>query len=800
MNRYALLSLYRSLTRHKLYSVLNIGGLALGIAVFLVLGLYVRFETSFERWLPDSPHLYIVEENWNQPGAPMNGLGPATMGGLLDVLRADLPETVGTRLFPFGGTVVRNGIGRQEDIAEAEPNFLDLMHLPLIFGNRATALTDPASVVLSETLAKKYFPDGNAFGNVLTLNMRGKTADYRVTGIFKDFPKSTDDELEITAIKPLPKIIDDDNWSHWGSERVITILRFGSPVEAQSYAAKLPALVQRRAAKDLGDLLPAYSLRLNPLTDLHFQTPGRRLMATTLGLIGLLTLLIALVNYVNLATARAGLRAREVAMRKVLGANRSTLIRQFLGESVLTVAFAALIGLIIGELGLPFVNAAGGLSLAIPYAIVVPALMALVIVVGIVAGLYPAVLLSRFLPAAVLASSRAPGGGRSGARVRELLVIFQFGLAIAFLIGTAILFSQTNHVREADSGFRRNGIAVISSTSDEAVDNSQRRAFLARLSAMPGVRMVTMSDSAPGLSNGNNANFTVPGMAGSGPSLQWITVGRNFFKLYGIRIVAGRGFDDAHQLDTEEHRPWKQPVNVIINQRAVSALGFASAQDAIGKVINRQNGPRTIIGVADNARFFSPRDPISPTLYYYYPEAPLNPKTAVLVDGDPRLAMAQIEAIWRQVAPQVPFDGKTTQQNLNAYYEADDHASNLFAIGSGLAVLIGCVGLWGLASFNTQRRIKEIGIRKTLGASSADIVKLLVGQFLRPVLIANLIAWPLAFFAMRTWLAGFDDRIALSPLYFVGASALAILIALLTVIGQSLRASRATPAWAMRHE
>lgn len=800
MNRFAFLSFYRSLTRQRLYAALNIGGLAVGIAVFLVLGLYVRFESSFQKWLPDYRQLYIVEENWDQPGAPANGLSSATMGGLLDVLRADLPETVGTRLFPYGGTVIRNGIGRQEDIAEAEPNFLDLMRLPMIAGNRATALADPAGLVLSRTLAGKYFPQGNALGKPLTLTMRGKTANYRVTGVFEDLPKATDSELQITALKQLPRDLGDDYWHHWGSERVITILRFASPAAAKAYAAKLPALVRLRAAKDLGDLLPSFSLRVNPLTDLHFQTPGRKLTTTTLGVVGMLTLLIALVNYVNLASARAGLRAREVAMRKVLGASRAILVRQFLGEAILTVALAALIGLIMTELGLPFVNAASGLSLVIPYGVLVPALVFLALVVGALSGLYPAMLLSGFPPAAVLASSRAPGGGRFGTRIREALVVLQFGLAITFLIGTAVLFAQTRHVRSVDPGFRRDGIVVVSSTSDQAVDDSQREAFLARLRALPGVRIVTLSDSAPGLSNGNSANFAVPGIAGSGPSLQWITIGTDFFKLYGMQIVAGRDFDAAHRLDVEENRQWKEPVNVVINRQAVSTLGFASPEAAIGKIINRQFGPRTIVGVVENARFFSPRDPINPTLYYYHPRKPLNPKTGILVDGDPQLLIPRIEAIWRQVAPQVPFDAKTVGQNLNAYYEADNRAANLFAIGTALAVLIGCVGLWGLASFNTARRVKEIGIRKTLGASSADIVKLLVGQFLRPVLLANLLAWPLAFAAMRIWLAEFDDQVALSPLYFLGASLLATAIAVLTVLGQSLRASRATPSWALRHE
>ena len=208
---------------------------------------------------------------------------------------------------------------------------------------------------------------------------------------------------------------------------------------------------------------------------------------------------------------------------------------------------------------------------------------------------------------------------------------------------------------------------------------------------------------------------------------------------------------------------------------------------------------RTIVGVVENARFFSPRDPINATLYYYSP-APRRWPTTLRVDGDPARMIDTIRDAWRKVAPNVPFDAATAGRNLEAYYQADDRATRLFSIGAGLAVLIGCVGLWGLASFNTARRVKEIGIRKTLGASSTDIVRLLVGQFLRPVVLANLLAWPLAFLAMRTWLAGFDDRVTLSPLYFIGASLLTIAIATVTVLGQSFRASRAAPAWALHHD
>tara|TARA_R100001126_G_scaffold94380_1_gene65288 strand:- start:2673 stop:3509 length:837 start_codon:yes stop_codon:yes gene_type:complete len=277
----------------------------------------------------------------------------------------------------------------------------------------------------------------------------------------------------------------------------------------------------------------------------------------------------------------------------------------------------------------------------------------------------------------------------------------------------------------------------------------------------------------------------------------WEIVGPDFFDVYAPRLIAGRLFD-GRQADDNGRSDQGKPQNILINRQAVGVLGFADPQDAIGKTV----GGDVVIGVIDNLSFFGPREPVNPTYYNYYAD-PLrtgNIVASIRFSGDPRTFQNQLEEVWQRIVPQVPFNAQTADERLTRFYEDDDRATRLFAIGAGLAVLIGMVGLWGLASFNTARRVKEIGIRKSLGASATDIVKLLVGQFMRPVLIANLIAWPLAYFAMRTWLAGFDDRIALSPLFFIGASLVAIAIAVLTVLGQSLRASRTAPAWALRHD
>lgn len=806
MNRSTLVSLYRSLTRHKLHAGLNIGGLAVGIAVFLVLGLYVRFETSFEKWLPRHDGIYVVQTIWNLEGSSSNGAFPYTMGGLLDQMREDFPGVVGTRIRggEAGGSVITNGYAVAEDVAQVDPSFFQVFDLPIAQGDGGKALRDPASALVSESFARRYFGTADAVGRTITVAMEAPSS-YRIGGVFRDLPANSD--FRLSVLIPMPRTPPRENWFSWGSTSLQTFLRFDSEADAKTFAEKLPAFVNRRAYADLGkDAWEKQRLGLLPISRLHLEPEGsasasRKVTVVTLALVGLLTLLIAIVNYTNLATARAGLRAREVAMRKVLGADRGALIRQFLSEAMLTVAVAALAGLILAELALPVVNAAAGLSLAIPYAVVVPALLLLVLLVGAAAGFYPALLLSRFPAASVLASARAPGGGRAGTRIREALVVFQFGLAIALMIGTVVLLAQTRHVRQTDLGFQREGLIVVRSMSDRSLQPVQRRAVAEAIRKLPGVEQVALSSDAVGGGDVNSESVPLPGVAGPGPSLGWVVTGPNFFELHGARLAAGRFFDDSRRADDAQDRPEREGRNIIINRRALAALGFSSADEAVGKTVGGAR-PRTIIGVVEDLRFGSPRSPNTPTYYLHYRRAEEgdNISASVRHTGDPQAALAAIRDVWQNLVPQVPFDGATADQNLADFYRADDRATRLFGMGSGLAVLIGCVGLWGLASFNTARRVKEVGIRKTLGASTADIVRLLVGQFLRPVLLANLVAWPLAFVAMRTWLAGFEDPIALSPLYFVGASLLTTVIAILTVLGQSLRASRAAPAWALRHD
>ncbi|UAJ09767.1 ABC transporter permease [Glacieibacterium megasporae] len=809
MNRFALLTFYRSLTRHKLYATLNIGGLAVGIAVFVVLGLYVRFETSYERWLPGHDQVYLVEARQKALDPRPGQYSPIAMWS---AVHRDVPGIVGTRLVPRSATVLKDGIGVQEQLALVDPAFATVFRLPTVAGDLAAALVDPTAVVVTQKTATKYFGTASPIGKAMTITYEGASHAYRVAAVIADLPKNTDLEFDMLVrllISEAPAPVTFNSTHYWNYFEAQTYVRLPSPADISRVIGQLTAVAARHSRVETPDDPDnTFEISLQPIADVHFETAGAKLAVTTLGIVGVLTLLIATVNYVNLATARAGLRAREVAMRKVLGASRAVLARNYVGEAVATAAIAGVIGLALAESGLPLVNAAGGLSLSIQYfgwdGTLLPWLL-LVILVGVGAGLYPALVLSRFPAAAVLASARSPGGGRWGTRVREALVVLQFAIAIAFMIGTGVLVAQTDHIRSADPGYTRQGLLLVRSLGSDSLTAGQRDSIVHRLRSLPAAQAVTVANGVPGGGLfGAQTNVEIPGEPGHGPTIAFFEISPGFFEALGGHLVAGRMFDPARPGDINANldvvgKDGTIPSNIILNRSGVTALHFASPQAAIGKTVGGKN-PRTVIGVVEDMRFTSPRAPVPPTMYDFQLRDMRQPIAILRFTGDPKAMLEAVQQAWRQEAPEVPFQAKTVVQALNQYYERDDHSALLFTIGAVLAVVIGCVGLWGLASFNTARRVKEIGIRKTLGASSTDIVRLLVGQFLRPVLIANLFAWPLAYFAMRTWLAGFNDRIDLSPLFFVAATLLALVIAVLTVFAQSLRAARSTPAWALRHD
>jgi putative ABC transport system permease protein len=811
LNHYAL-TLYRVLTRQRLYAALNILGLAVGIAVFLVLTLFVQFQTSFERWIPGARRIYIVRTTVHEPGVPVF-TEQTSMGGMLAELRADFPQIVGVRMTQTTAVVRRGDQSTPQSVQLVDPSFFDVFDVPLVWGDRHNALADRSGLVVTKTVARQYFGNGSPIGRELQIIINGQPHLQRVTAVMRDPPPNTDQDFGV--IMPT---FDKPTDYHWGSNGAVTFLKLRDSQAAKALNNALDRFVDSHARTDMaaigifGEAHRFLEERATPLLSMHLIDPKDSTVVITLGAVGLLTLLIAALNYVNIATARAALRAREVAVRKVLGGTRTALAVQFMGESIAVVALAAVLALAITEIALPLVNALGGTSLRLQYFdrdSVLPIIALTVVLVGAGSGLYPALVLSHFQPAAVLSAARSPGGGRAAARVREGLVVFQFAVAVTIMVCTTVLLAQTRYVQRAPLGFGRTGLVLTASVSSSTLSSSQRTSLMDAFRALPGVVDATESDSAPGDDTQDNESLVArPGRPQTG--VNQVMTGTDYFTTYRARRLAGRWLDVQHGPD-QSTGPTSYATadgqSVVINARAVSALGFASPTAAVGQIIRRvvpaPSQAYTIVGVVDDLLFHSPRSGVKPTLYFLRGRAPDTAYSiaAIRYEGaDPKRIIAEMHDAWRRIAPGTPLETTTVDQNLATYYRPDEERSRLFAIGAGVAVLIACAGLFGLASFAAARRAREIGIRKTLGASTSDVLKLLLGQILRPVLIANLIAWPVAWVAMRSWLAGFDQRIALSPFYFLTASMLALAVASLTVIAQSLSLARAEPAKALRHE
>jgi putative ABC transport system permease protein len=547
------------------------------------------------------------------------------------------------------------------------------------------------------------------------------------------------------------------------------------------------------------------------------MTPGndQRTMAT-FGVIALLILGMAVVNFTNLATARAGQRAREVALRKVLGATRKQLIVQFVAESILISAVAMLLALALVELLVRPFAAFLDADLSLKYlgagGILLPVIL-LTLIVGIVSGLYPAFFLSRFQPAQVLKANRSAAETPGSGRVRATLVVLQFAVSIGLIVCTAVIYGQTVYARSVDPGYRRDHILQLTDLNRYQLI-SKAEMIEQQMKRIPGVVAVGLTDIGVATDNNSNTGLVPPG-SNQTVSIGEYNVDEGFFDAMGLKLVAGRWFDPNRPADdmtldfpvdkNQEIALARRGVNVVMNEYAIHKLGFKSPQDAIGKVVRSELFEPgtgmvniTIIGVVGDSRFRSVRTPIDAIMFQNVSKGPA--WMVIRYNGDPATVEAAVERQWKQISNDVPFQPKFSEDIMRELYTAEDARAKIFAAFSLLAVIIGCLGLFGLAAFTAQRRTKEIGIRKVLGARTRDIVRLLVWQFSRPVIIANIIAWPIAWWLMRDWLNTFDQRIPLTPVPFVMAALIALGIAVATVVGHAVKVARANPIHALRYE
>ncbi|GAA4484932.1 ABC transporter permease [Gluconacetobacter asukensis] len=813
-------SVVRQIRRHPLYVGLNVFGLALGIGVFLTLALLVRYEYGFNAALPDVDRLVRVDTRWSLPGTAPGEYAGSTFHAL-SFLREDFPEIeTAARLENTGLSTVREGNFTAFVSGLTDPSFFRVFGLKLLHGAPDEALARPDGLVLSERAAIRLFGTTDVMGRTVPVNRDGVTVNHTVTGVLAR--KTTPDFLsDIEMLAPFASSdLTRSCFVAWGSDCGRLYLKLRRPGDIVSVNARMRDFVIRHAAGADSDanalgmhpekvfglsLAPLRGARFRDFHVLYADDGVDRTVINSIGLMGLLALALACANAINLATARAGLRAREVAIRKTLGASRKVLFVQFMGEAMLVAVIAGVLGLALCEILVPEVASLTGEALVVRYGLVGVLLPLIVVACGFASGVYPSMVLSGYRPAAVLAAARMPSGGRGAARLRDALVTGQFGIAVTIVICMLVINHQTDFMRTADPGYVRSGLLIGSAMPGN--DLAAQRRMLDALRAVPGVVAAGFGELAPSPDNKTRSTYTYDGP--SGPvhvHLLQDIVSTSYFEVYRPRLLAGRWFDTARGLDDMPARDETRTrtAGAVLNASAVSRFGFASPAEALGKVIGTGGITARIIGVIDDVRFESPRQAIYPEIIFFdtLSKRPfVDPIPAVRFQGVVESDMARrLNRAWAGVLPDVASDFSAVDARMAAYYSGDERRGRIFTLGAVAALLIACMGLYGLAAFAAARRVHEIGIRKTLGATGRQIVTLLLGDFLRPVVVACLLACPIAWVVMRRWLAGFDERIALTPAHFLIAVAGAVAIAILTVLGQTFHLARAEPARALRAE
>jgi putative ABC transport system permease protein len=820
----------RALAKNRTYSIINIAGLAIGMAACIMILLYIHYEKSYDSWIPDSENTYQLQAWYPHPqdGPPI--WLQMTSYITKSAVQKDFPQ-VERAVYALGSSPVFTKDGQAsptKDYLIADDDLLKVVNLPLVAG---TSLPAAQTAVITQTEARNRFGTDQVIGKTMSLISKGVTRDYKITGVLKDLPKNS--SLKVNAILRMDFnsfFAQEPNFlTCWSCQSGWVWLKLRPGTDVKQLEAQMPAWEKRNIPDQ-----PNGTIKYNAgddedwhfvnIKDVHLgkaqggaMTPGNdQKTIATFAIIAVLILGMAVVNFTNLATARAGQRAREVALRKVLGATRRQLVVQFVAESILISAVAMLLALALIELLVrpfaAFLDADLSLSYFGSDGILLPA-VGLTVLVGVLSGLYPAFFLSRFQPAQVLKANRSAAETPGSGRLRVALVVLQFAVSIGLIICTAVIYGQTVYARHVDPGYKRDHILQV--------DNMNRYQLLSKaqtieeqMKRVPGVKAVGLTDIGVATDNNSNTGLVPPG-ATKAVTIGEYNVDEGFFDAMGLKLLAGRWFDPNRPADdmtlnfpidkNQEIALAQRGVNVVMNQYAIEKLGFKSPQDAVGKVIKSElfepgSGMVniTIIGVVGDTRFRSVRTPIDPIMFQNVQTGPSF--MVIRYDGDPATVEAAVERQWKQITSDVPFEAKFSEDIMRELYKAEDSRAEIFAAFSLLAVIIGCLGLFGLAAFTAERRTKEIGIRKVLGARTRDIVRLLVWQFSRPVIIANIIAWPIAWWMMRDWLNTFDQRITLTPVPFIVAAAIALGIAVATVVGHAVRVARANPIHALRYE
>jgi putative ABC transport system permease protein len=818
MYRNYVLTALRNLVRNRLYAAISILSLAIGMAAAILTFLFVRDELTFDRFLPDRDRTFVVQTRFARPGQRPEATA-ATIAPLASWMKVSFPEVKRVARYRNDWVYIKQGATSvYQNVGWVDPGFFRIIPVKALAGDPEATIAQPDGLVLTHTAARRYFGVDAPLGRTLVLQQvpaPGKVipATLKVGAVIEDRPSNTNITAEMFAsgLGPIAPQTEEDvqpyqAGSYWLS--FPTFVQLGDPRQAASVDRRLQAVVAERMfpppVLSHTPVARSFAMSLAPISRMHL-IPGGELPTANPALLSALTatalliLFAAGLNFVNLATARAARRAVEVGVRKVSGAARHHLMLQFLGESLIYAAVAGVLAVALAEAGVPALDGFVQRAIRFPYWRD-PELMALIagliLVVGLLAGLYPALVLSSYRPTAAF----KPGAAGSGRQIlRRVLVVTQFALLIGLLSSILVIANQTRFALTKGTGLDLDQVVVTGGPSC-------RGAFAERLGRIPGVKGFACS-SREAIGRGGN-DEPVRGPDGRRITIGLKTVNFGFFELYGIHAIAGRLPDRAHGGDmTADGDPLgrsARPRGSVVNQAMVRALGLASPQAAVGQVFQVSNvagkyTPVQIIGVIPDYVFDLTKGPAEPAYFPVVPQADADLSFKVAAEHIPE-TIAAVKAAWRESGSGIPLLWRFDSDYLNQIYRGVIREGRLIGALAGVAVLIAAMGLFGTAAFTAEQRTKEIGVRKAMGASTADVLRLMLWSFTQPVLWANLIAWPAGWWLMHRWLQGFSARIDLSPWYFLGAGAAAVAIAWLTVSFQSFAVARAKPVSALRYE
>ncbi len=784
---------FRHFWRHRAFSFLNIIGLTIGLTACFLVFLYVHFELSYDGFHTKADRIYQLVCDVKTPTSIIHqGLCSAPMA--INAAE-EFPEIEKVVRVDEQRRLVRNGaLAFEEDKSVlADSTFFEVFDFPLLQGDPRTALREPLSIVLSATTAKKYFGNGNPMGRTLLLKEEGLTA--RVTGIMKDMPENTELKADLLVSKSTSRLLnpnEDRDWSNFGLWSYV-LLKPGA--NAAALEKKFPAFLEKRDGLDMKKNQLFFSLFLRPLRDMYLPAgewdapvQGDRTNVYVFSIVGIFILLIAAINFINLTTARSTERGKEVGIRKVMGAERRQLTGQFLGESVLQCLIAFTLAVGVCALLIPQLNSLAGKTICdglFHHPGYLLYLLGLAVGIGLLSGVYPALLLAAFQPVVVLKGRSATGA--RGLFLRKGLVVFQFTISIAFIAATSVIHAQLSYLYDHDLGLDNKQMLVLDTRGDDHKFPLQQE-----IGRLPGVVSTSLSSSSPGggLIYALSELQDPQGKMQTG-DLNLYLVDFSYMPQHKMGIVAGRAFSRDYSTDST--------TAIILNESAVKKLNYTSPQAAIGRKFRTYGRAGQIIGVVRDFNYFTLK----------YNTGPLGllvvPNDANLLSIHVRKAnlpatIAAIAGLWKKTIPYRPFSYYFEDEFFNQRYQDEDRFGRLFLHFAVLAILISCLGLLGLASYTTLQRTREVGIRKVLGASVTEIVHLLSKEFLFLVVLALLVATPLCWYFMDLWLNGYHYRIGLHWWYFALAGGVAFFISLFTVGLQTIRAALANPVKCLREE